>query len=187
LNAEDVDLSKCPPVPGQPGSITLGGTEELVSLGAWEIGHTAEGKTYKYGSLSEPNGAAPRTLSYADGSSTVNEGNLSCWAKGYYRLRAILQNPPADYLKLRKAGFQARFFQFQTDERNGPTGYQDISSYEDHLVKWVTVIKPDGTCVQPTLARFQAYLTAELERRGLAGLSPGDDTGTANADENVPH
>jgi len=138
-------------------------------LGAWELGQTAEGDLYKYGTLSEPNGTEPRVLTYyeGDGSTVVNEGNVTCWAKGYYRLRKILQNPPADYVTLRGHNFQVRFFQFQTDLRNGPTGYTEISSYRDHLVKWVTRIEADGTCVQPTLGKFQTYLSAELIRRGL--------------------
>jgi hypothetical protein len=167
LNADDIDISQCPALPANTNSIALGDTEEQVSLGAYEIGQTAEGETYKYGSLSEPNANEPRTLSYEGGSTVLNDGNVTCFAKGYYRLRAILQNPPADYIKLRDAGFQKRFFQFQTDLRNGPTGYRKISSYMDHLVKWVTLIDEDGNCVQPTLGKFQSYLTAELERRGL--------------------
>ncbi len=156
LNAEDVDVSRCPALPVEPSSIALG-----------ELGQTATGETHKYGSLSEVNGTEPRVLSYEGGSDVVNEGNIVCWAKGYYRLRALLQNPPADYVKLRDRGFQVRFFQFQTDLRNGPTGFKEIASYMDHLVKWVTRIDADGTCVQPTTAKFQKYLTAELKRRGL--------------------
>lgn len=167
LYAEDVDVSNCPALPSLPAPASLGSTDQKINLGAWELGQTASGQTYKYGTLSEPVAAEPRVLSFEGGSEEVNQGNLTCWAKGYYRLRKILQNPPADYLKLRSAGFQVRFFQFQTDLRNGPTGFKKISSYMDHLVKWVTVIEPDGTCVQPTLGKFQKYLTAELERRGL--------------------
>lgn len=167
LNAADVDISRCPALPSAPESVRLGNTNTSVSLGAWELGQTADGAYYAYGSLSAPNAHGERALSHADGNSLVNAGNIECWAKGYYRLRKILQNPPADYVKLRNAGFQVRFFQFQTDLRNGGTGFREITSYMDHLVKWVTVIDTDGTCVQPTLDKFQSYLTGELERRGL--------------------
>lgn len=167
LNAADVDISRCPVIPSAPNSAPFGTTGQLIDLGAWEIGQTAEGEVYKYGDLSEANGTSPRVLNYDGGTTVVNEGNITCWAKGYYRLRKILQNPPADYVKLRGAGFQVRFFQFQTDLRNGPTGFREITSYRDHLVKWVTRIETDGTCVQPTLAKFQTYLSAELVRRGL--------------------
>jgi hypothetical protein len=167
LNAEDVNISNCPALPAEPNSAQMGKTNQTIDLGAWELGQTTEGEAYKYGSLSEPNGTSPRTLFFEGGSSVVNEGNLECWAKGYYRLRKILQNPPADYVKLRDRGYQVRFFQFQTDLRNGPTGFKEITSYMDHLVKWVTRIEPDGTCVQPTLGKFQKYLKAELKRRGL--------------------
>ncbi len=167
LNSEDIDISHCPALPSEPASAALGKTDQIIDLGAWELGQTAEGAAYKYGSLSEPNGAQHRVLSYEDGSTVMNEGNITCWAKGYYRLRKILQNPPADYVKLRDHGFQVRFFQFQTDLRNGPTGFKEITSYMDHLVKWVTRIQPDGTCVQPTSGKFQKYLTGELSRRGF--------------------
>ncbi len=167
LNAADVDISHCPAIPAEPNDAPLGNTGVMINLGAWELGQTAEGEAYKYGSLSEPNGSEPRTLSYEGGSSVVNDGNLVCWAKGYYRLRAILQNPPADYVKLRDHGFQVRFFQFQTDLRNGQTGFKEITSYMDHLVKWVTRIETDGTCTQPTTDKFQTYLTNELSRRGI--------------------
>lgn len=167
LNADDVDISRCPVLPVEPSSIRLGQTSQIIDLGAWELGQTATGQAYKYGSLSEPNGHEPRVLSYEGGTDVVNEGNITCWAKGYYRLRKILQNPPADYVKLRDHGYQVRFFQFQTDLRNGPTGFKEITSYMDHLVKWVTRIEPNGTCVQPTSAKFQKYLTGELNRRGL--------------------
>lgn len=169
LDAEDVDISLCPPLPALPEAIQLGTTRHEISLGAWELGQTAEGERYKYGSLSDSSDR-PRLLTFygEEAFTTVSESNLSCWAKGYYRLRKILQDPPQDYLKLHAAGFQQRFFQFQTDLRNGPTGFRKISSYRDHLVKWVTVIDEDGVCQQPTLSQFQAYLTAELERRGLA-------------------
>ena len=167
LNAKDVDISHCPVLPSEPTSAPLGQTGQVIDLGAWELGQTADGAAYKYGSLSEPNGTEPRVLTYEDGSSVVNDGNITCWAKGYYRLRKILQNPPADYVKLRDHGFQVRFFQFQTDLRNGSTGFKEITSYMDHLVKWVTRIEPNGTCVQPTSAKFQKYLTGELTRRGI--------------------
>lgn len=167
LNAADIDISHCPVLPADPTSVALGQTGQIIDLGAWEIGQTAEGEAYKYGSLSEPNGAAPRVLSYEGGTTKVNDGNITCWAKGYYRLRKMMQNPPADYVKLHDHGFQFRFFQFQTDLRNGPTGFKEITSYMDHLVKWVTRIEPDGTCVQPTSSKFQKYLTGEISRRGL--------------------
>jgi hypothetical protein len=167
LSAEDVDISQCPTIPNAPGSMPLANSNVMVHLGSWELGETAEGEVYKYGSLSDHNGSEPRVLSYYGGTTVTNEGNITCWAKGYYRLRAVLQNPPADYMKLRNAGFQVRFYQFQTDLRNGPTGFREISSYKDDLVKWVTRIEPDGTCVQPTTGRFQEYLTSELIRRGL--------------------
>ena len=167
LNAEDIDISRCPALPSEPSSIHLGQTSQVIDLGAWELGQTSTGEAYKYGSLSEPNGMEPRVLSYEGGSAPVNEGNITCWAKGYYRLRKILQNPPTDYVKLRDHGYQVRFFQFQTDLRNGATGFKEITSYMDHLVKWVTRIEPNGTCVQPTSAKFQKYLTGELSRRGL--------------------
>ena len=167
LNAEDVDISHCPAIPSEPTSASLGQTTQIIDLGAWELGQSADGATYKYGTLSEPIGKEPRVLSYEGGSAVVNEENVTCWAKGYYRLRKILQNPPADYVKLHDKGFQYRFFQFQTDLRNGPTGFKDITSYMDHLVKWVTRIQPDGTCVQPTSEKFQKYLTGEIKRRGL--------------------
>jgi hypothetical protein len=168
LNAEDVDVTHCPALPELPQDAAFGVTEELVSLGAWELGQTSDGNTYKYGTLSEA-GSTPRRLQYygEEESIEVNEKNLTCWAKGYYRLRQILQNPPLEYVKLREAGFQVRFFQFQTDLRNGPTGFKQISSYRDHLVKWVTVITEDGVCIQPTLEQFKAYASSELERRGL--------------------
>lgn len=167
LNAADIDISNCPVLPNEPAPAFLGQSGQQINLGAWELGQTAEGEAYKYGELSEPNGAEPRVLFYEGGSSVVNDENITCWAKGYYRLRKILQNPPADYVKLRDAGFQVRFFQFQTDLRNGPTGFKEITSYMNHLVKWVTRIEPDGTCVQPTTGKFQKYLTGELKKRGL--------------------
>ncbi|MGZ3690665.1 MAG: hypothetical protein ACXVAX_04140 [Pseudobdellovibrio sp.] len=169
LNSEDIDISKCPVLPAEPASAALGQTGQVIDLGAWELGQTAEGQTYEYGALSEPKGNEARVLTFEEdkGTTTVNDGNVTCWAKGYYRLRKILQNPPADYVKLHDHGFQFRFFQFQTDLRNGPTGFKVITSYMDHLVKWVTVIQPDGTCVQPTSSKFQTYLTGEIKRRGL--------------------
>jgi hypothetical protein len=167
LNAADVDVSRCPVLPTEPTPAALGTTGKMINLGAWELGQTANGETYKYGNLSVANGTEPRVLNFEGGSSVVNDANIECWAKGYYRLRAILQNPPADYVKLRDAGFQVRFFQFQTDLRNGPTGFKEITSYMNHLVKWVTRIEPNGTCVQPTTDKFQKYLTGELAKRGL--------------------
>lgn len=167
LNVEDVDISKCPALPSEPTSVSLGRTGQTIDLGAWELGQTAEGEAYKYGTLSEVKGNQPRVLSFEGGSTTVNKDNLTCWAKGYYRLRKILQNPPEDYVILHDKGYQYRFFQFQTDLRNGPTGFKEITSYMDHLVKWVTRIEPNGTCVQPTTDKFQKYLKAELQRRGL--------------------
>ncbi len=167
LNSEDIDIGNCPALPQLPSPAPLGNTGQMISLGAWELGQTAEGAIYKYGLLSVPSNKEPRVLFYEGGSSTVNSENLTCWAKGYYRLRKILQNPPADYIKLRDHGFQVRFFQFQTDLRNGSTGFKEITSYMDHLVKWVTRIELDGTCVQPTVDKFQKYLSDEVLRRGL--------------------
>lgn len=168
LNAADVDIANCPAIPSTPEVAYLGSTGESVNLGAWELGQTAESDTYKYGTLSSPY-SSPRYLHYYNESksSQVDELNLICWAKGYYRLRKILQNPPANYLILRNAGFQVRFFQFQTDLRNGSIGFRRISSYMDHLVKWVTLIEKDDTCVQPTLKNFSDYVDAELIRRSL--------------------
>jgi hypothetical protein len=169
LNAEDIDISHCPAIPNTPNPVDLGVNGPAIDLGAWEIGTTAEGQNYKYGSLSTPKESELRTLTFAEGGGAthVNEANITCWAKGYYRLRKILENPPADYIKLYEHHFQVRFFQFQTDLRNGPTGFREISSYMDHLVKWVTVIQPDGSCNQPTLSEFQSYLANEVARRGL--------------------
>ncbi|MDB4936640.1 MAG: hypothetical protein JWP87_3612 [Labilithrix sp.] len=165
MDAADVDVSKCPPIPSIPEEVPFG-KNDAFDLGAWEIGTTADGATYKYGTLSAPT-TNPRTLKYDGGSAAVNAGNLECWAKGYYRLRTMLQNPPAEYLALRKAGFQYRFFQFQSDLRNGPTGYKAISSFEDHLVKWVTVITAQGVCQQPTLTKFRDYAKGELKDRNI--------------------
>lgn len=167
LDAPDVDISACPPIPSLPENARLGAGGPSLSLGNWELGTTASGQVYKYGSLSRP-GTSPRKLSYDSGSDEVNDGNLQCWAKGYYRLRKYLKDPPREYVALRKAGFQGRFFQFQTDLRNGPTGFRRISSYMDHLVKWVTVVQADGSCDQPTLSEFRDYAKSELQRRGLA-------------------
>ena len=168
MDAADVDVSSCPALPNLPESAPLGPAGVDIDLGAWELGQTAEGAEYKYGTLSDV-GNEPRVLHFyeEEASTVVNEGNLTCWAKGYYRLRKILQDPPANYLRLRGAGFQFRFFQFQTDLRNGPTGYTEISSYRDHLVKWVTLIETDGTCVQPTRQKFIDYVAREIVRRGL--------------------
>lgn len=169
LYAADVDVSNCPEMPALPESALLGETEDSISLGAWELGQTSNGAVYKYGSL-QTDETGTTYLSYygaEDEVAVVDELNIECWAKAYYRLRAILQNPPLDYLTLKEAGFQGRFFQFQTDLRNGPTGYRQISSFRDHLVKWVSVIDEDGVCQQPTLGAFEGYLRNELERRGL--------------------
>lgn len=165
MDAADVDVKGCPPIPSIPEEVPYG--KEAFDLGAWEIGTTANGDTYKYGTLSSPT-SNPRTLKYDGGSVAVNAENLECWAKGYYRLRKMLQDPPAEYLALRKAGYQYRFFQFQSDLRNGPTGYRAISSFQDHLVKWVTVITAKGVCEQPTLKKFRDYAKAELTDRGIA-------------------
>ncbi len=167
LNAADVDIKACPAIPASPADGPVGKEmKEKISLGAWEIGTTANGEVYKYGKLSAPN-TDPRILTFDTGTVAVNKQNLDCWAKGYYRLRKILQDPPAEYMALRKAGFQYRFFQFQTDLRNGPTGYKAISSFEDHLVKWVTVITAQGVCQPPTLDKFRDYSKNELKKRGL--------------------
>ena len=112
----------------------------------------------------------------------MDEANITCWAKGYYRLRKILQDPPADYVRLSEAGFQGSFFQFQTDKRKPGWGYPGISSYKDHLVKWVTIVESDGSCSPPTLQEFTDYAAAEVERRGIADSDedteePTDDTG----------
>lgn len=162
MDAADVDVTACPPAPDFPEEATMG--KATIDLGAWEIGTTVDGATYKYGSFT---GSNPRKLRYEGGSAAVNDQNLECWAKGYYRLRKILQTPPAAYVALHKAGFQYRFFQFQTDLRNGKTGYREISSFQDHLVKWVTVISTAGVCEQPTLSKFREYAKGELTLRGL--------------------
>jgi len=175
MDAADVDISRCPALPEYPENAPLGAA--MVSLGAWEIGTTADGETYKYGGLTFPDGGAA-VLSYDGGEAAVNAENIACWAKGYYRLRTILQNPPREYVALRSAGFQGRFFQFQTDLRNGGTGYRRISSYLDHLVKWVTVISASGECQQPTFTQFRNYATSELVRRGLP-LPADEDAGAA--------
>lgn len=164
MDAEDVDISLCPPIPNAPASAPMNGKK--IDLGAWEMGTLSNGETYKYGSLSAAT-TNPRMLKYDTGEIAVNDGNLTCWAKGYYRLRKMLQTPPAEYVALHAAGFQYRFFQFQSDLRNGATGYKAISSFEDHLVKWVTVIQKDGTCTQPTMAKFKDYAAKELKRRNL--------------------
>ncbi len=167
LNSATVDISNCPPLPSYPEVVLLGDTGVEVRLGAWEIGQTADGDVYKFGSLSGTASPGQSRLTFDGGSTEVNAENLSCWAKGYYRLRKLLQDPPANYISLRNAGFQFRFFQFQSDLRNGPTGYREISSYQDHLVKWVTVVGADGVCDEPTLQDFEDYVAAELNRRGL--------------------
>ena len=162
MDAADVDIKTCPALPDAPDTTMMG--KETIELGAWEIGTTADGDTYKYGSLT---GTNPRKLKFDGGTVAVNDKNIECWAKGYYRLRKMLQTPPAEYVSLHKAGFQFRFFQFQTDLRNGSTGYKEISSFQDHLVKWVTVITAAGVCQQPTLSKFTAYAKEELTTRGL--------------------
>lgn len=167
MDGADVDIKACPELPAAPDDVVIGkAAKDAISLGAWELGTTADGDTYKYGSLSAP-GTNPRTLKHDTGSVAVNAQNVECWAKGYYRLRKMLQNPPAEWMALRKAGFQYRFFQFQTDLRNGPTGFRAITSFQDHLVKWVTVISASGACQQPTLTKFRDYAKAELTERGL--------------------
>ncbi len=166
LDALDININKCPDLPSIPESVSTDAFSGQIGLGAWELGTTAEGETYKYGELVD-SGASNILEFYGGGSTEVNSLNISCWAKGYFRLRAILQNPPVEYIKLRNAGFQGRFFQFQTDLRNGRTGFKRISSYQDHLVKWVTVITEDGECIQPTFSKFQDYARSELKRRGL--------------------
>ena len=162
MDAADVDVKTCPAIPDAPDTTPMG--KDTIDLGAWEMGTTADGDTYKYGSLT---GSNPRKLKFDGGTVAVNDKNLECWAKGYYRLRKILQTPPAAYVALHKAGFQYRFFQFQTDLRNGATGYKEISSFQDHLVKWVTVITASGVCQQPTLSKFRTYAKDELKSRGL--------------------
>jgi len=166
LDGADVDIKTCPAIPEIPADVGTGAKK--FSLGAWELGETSKGDTYVYGTLAEPAAAGgKRVLEFDGGSVEVDDKNVECWAKGYYRLRKILQNPPAEYVKLKNGGFQYRFFQFQTDMRNGSTGYKKISSFEDHLVKWVTIITADGTCQQPTVKQFTDYAKSELTRRGL--------------------
>ena len=169
MNAADVDISLCPALPSRAASAKMKGAS--MDLGFWELGTTSDGQNYLYGSLSAP-GTDPRMLSYDNGPGhvgtvAVNALNVECWAKGYYRLRQILQAPPPAYVALKDAGFQYRFFQFQTDLRNGPTGFMQIASYQNHLVKWVTVIGKDGVCTQPTFSKFSNYATSELRRRKL--------------------
>lgn len=166
MDALDVDISRCPALPQYPRPATLSSGEQ-VSLGAWELGTTSNGETYKYGGLSPADGGGGTILTFEGGSAPVNEGNLVCWAKGYYRLRKILQDPPREWLLLRGWGFQFRFFQFQTDLRNGATGFRKITSYQNHLIKWVTVISQTGECQQPTLTKFRDYAKGELTRRGI--------------------
>lgn len=164
LDAADVDITHCPPIPDAPKSVKVEG--KAVSLGAWEMGQTAAGDTWVYGSLTlKDDGTA--TLAFDGGTAEVNADNVACWGKAYYRLRAILQDPPKEWLALKNAGFQYRFFQFQTDLRNGATGYKQISSFQDHLVKWVSVINKSGVCEQPTLSKFRTYASKELTTRGL--------------------
>ena len=162
MDGADIDIKTCPALPDAPDSAAMG--KETVDLGAWEIGTTADGDTYKYGFFT---GSNPRKLKFDTGTVAVNDKNIECWSKGYYRLRKMLQTPPAAYVALYKAHFQYRFFQFQSDLRNGSTGFKEISSFQDHLVKWVTVITAAGVCQQPTLSKFTAYAKDELKTRGL--------------------
>jgi hypothetical protein len=37
----------------------------------------------------------------------------------------------------------------------GPTGFKQVASFGDHLVKRVTVITAQGVCQQPTLTRSE--------------------------------
>ena len=164
MDGADVDVSKCPAIPSIPADTPMG--KESINTGAWEMGTTSNGDNYVYGTLSSPT-SSPRVLSFDGGMVPVNAENLDCWAKGYYRLRKILQDPPAEYVALYNAHFQYRFFQFQSDLRNGPTGFEQITSFQDHLVKWVTVITAQGVCQQPTLSKFRDYAKGELTRRGL--------------------
>src|SRR5262245_44815101 len=61
MNADDVDIARCPALPEYPEDVLLG--TEPVSLGAWEIGTTANGDTYKYGSLTSSDGG-PMVLNF---------------------------------------------------------------------------------------------------------------------------
>lgn len=171
LSAADVDISNCPAVPVYPESapVTVGENQTReASLGAWELEKTAEGDTYAIGSFNSPD-EAPRTFSESE---AADEKNIECWAKGYYRLRAILQNPPASYVNLSEAGYQKSFFQYQVDKRVGATGFaKGVKSYGDSLVKWVTIIEKDENgdyvCNQTTSKEFDDYAKRELNRRGL--------------------
>ena len=62
MDAADVDVSSCPAIPSIPADALLG--KKKVSLGAWEIGTTAEGATYVYGTLSSPS-TSPRGLRHS--------------------------------------------------------------------------------------------------------------------------
>jgi len=88
LDLEDIDISNCPALPEMPENARLGNSDIMIGLGAWELGQTAEGLAYKYGSLSSSL-TTPRTLNFYNSTEVtlVNSGNLACWAKGYYRLR----------------------------------------------------------------------------------------------------
>lgn len=165
MDAADVDIKTCPALPEIPGDVGTG--KNKFSLGAWELGETSKGDTYVYGTLAAAGASGKRVLEFDGGSVEVDDKNLECWAKGYYRLRKMLQNPPAEYMKLKNAGFQYRFFQFQADLRMGPTGFKKLTSFQDHLVKWVTVLSASGVCQQPTLKAFTDYAKSELTRRGL--------------------
>ncbi|MBX3203194.1 MAG: hypothetical protein KF894_34035, partial [Labilithrix sp.] len=73
MDGADVDVSSCPAIPSIPAEALMG--KAKIGLGAWEIGTTADGETYKYGTLSSPN-TNPRVLSYDGGSTEVNAENL---------------------------------------------------------------------------------------------------------------
>lgn len=173
LNVVDVDITACPPIPNRPE------TAFGFSMGSWELGATSLGHFFKYSDLTEKEGQpGVRFLTYYDDSqegliyAPVDQVNLNCWAKGYYRLRHYLKTPPAEYMALYSAGYQTRFFQFQEDLRSGQTVFNRITSYQDHLVKWVTLVKPNGTCVQPTLDDFKKYARCELKRRQISFDGP---------------
>jgi hypothetical protein len=182
IDSSEVDISGCPELPRSPDSASLGIDGERVGLGAWELNMSNEGDTFVIGSIGEHDPDSD-TWTFA-GRTQVDEANITCWAKGYYRLRKILQDPPADYVTLSEAGFQGSFFQFQTDKRKPGWGYPGISSYKDHLVKWVTIVEDDGSCSPPTLQEFKDYAAGEVARRGLETVEePEDDSGEAPADE----
>lgn len=186
LDSAEMDISQCPQLPSSPDSSVLGIGGERIRLGAWELNMSNEGDTFVIGSIGEHDEETD-TWTFA-GRTDVDEANITCWAKGYYRLRKILQDPPAAYVRLSEAGFQGSFFQFQTDKRKPGWGYPGISSYKDHLVKWVTIVEADGSCSPPTLQEFADYAAAELERREIPELEepteePTDDTTEEPTDE----